>query len=48
MKLLYHNSLGLTPPVKFSAPVIAVLKTKQTTHKKKGKLESCKNNIFIN
>jgi len=21
MKLLHHNSLGLTPPVKFSAPV---------------------------
>jgi len=52
MKLLHHNSLGLTPPVKFSAPrviytIIAVLKTKQTTHKKKGKLENFQNNIYF-
>ena len=49
MKLFYHNSLRLTPPVTlFLCNIHAVLKTKQTTHKKKDKLENFKNCIFIN
>ena len=48
MKLLHHNSLGLAPLIKFSAPArsFALLKTKQNTHKKKGKLESFKKYIL--
>jgi len=58
MKLLYHNSLDshyqsnshttcqiLCSRVIYT--IIAFFKTKQTTHKKKGKLESFQNNIYF-
>ena len=52
MKLLHHNSLRHTPLVKILCSrviytIIAVLKTKQTTCKKKGKLESFQKKKYI-